>query len=79
MKNLSNSSVKASDMVPEVNAISISRNYSSRFILCNSGVNWLYTCLKSNENMKNLNSFSVKASDMVPEVCAIAISENYTW
>ena len=68
MKNLNKSCVKASDMVQEVRAISISEKYSSRFILCNSGGNWLCTCLKSNENMKNLNRSCVKASDMVPEV-----------
>ena len=47
MENLNNSSVKASDMLPEVRAISISEKCSSRFILCNSGGNWLCTCLKS--------------------------------
>ena len=79
MENLNNSSVNASDMVPEVSAISISQNYSSRFILCNSGVNWLYTCSKSNENMKNLNSSCVKASDMVREVYVGPTSQNYSW
>ena len=64
MKNLNNSLVKTSDMVPEVFVKSISKHYSWQFILCNSGVNLRYKCLKINENMKNLNRSSVKASDM---------------
>ena len=53
MKNLNSSSVKVSDMAPEVYAISVSEDYSSHFILCNSGVNLLYTCLKSNTIIVN--------------------------
>ena len=52
LKNLISTSVKASDMVPEEYAIPISENCSWQFILCNSGVNWLYKCLKSNESIK---------------------------
>ena len=46
--------------------------------LSNSGLNLLYKCLKSNENMENLSDSSLKASDIVQEVSAISISENYS-
>ena len=72
MENLNNSSVNASDMVPEVSAISISQNYSFRGKLV------IYV-FKSNENMKNLNSSCVKASDTVSEVFVGPISQNYSW
>ena len=66
-------------MVPELYVSKISAELFLAIFLSNSGVNSLYKCLKSNENMKNLNSSSVKASDMVLEECAMTILENYSW
>ena len=68
-------------MVPEVYIYvgPISAQLFWAIFLSNSGVNWLYECLKRYENMKNLNRKSVTGSDMVPEVCAIPISVNNSW
>ena len=67
-QGLNSSSVKASDMVPELYVGLISAELFLANFLSYSGVNKWYKCLKSNENMENLNSSSVKASDMVPGV-----------